>query len=255
MLLVASSPYAKRGALYEAHREHYGKNGDSVLVWQAPTHTMNPTINQSIIDEAIAKDPASAAAEWLGQFRNDIESFISREAVEACISEGIRERAPEQGIAYSAFIDPAGGSGKDSFTLAIAHKDKKTGMGVLDCIREVKPPFGPEQVVQDFAATLKSYGINKALSDKFAGAFPVEASSATASRSNSLPNRNQICTAISFRCSIQSASTYSTIRDSSPSFHRWNAAPHAAARTASIMRPARTMTSPTWSQARSPIFT
>ncbi|EKS40409.1 hypothetical protein [Afipia clevelandensis] len=175
MLLVASSPYAKRGALYDAHREHYGKNGDNVLVWQAPTRTMNPTIDQSIIDEAMAKDPASAAAEWLGQFRNDIESFISREAVEACISEGIRERAPEQGVNYSAFVDPAGGSGKDSFTLAIAHKDKKTGMGVLDCIREVKPPFSPEQVAQDFAATLKSYGITKALSDKFAGAFPVEA--------------------------------------------------------------------------------
>ncbi len=175
MLLVASSPYAKRGALYEAHREHYGKNGDSVLVWQAPTRTMNPTIDQSIIDEAMAKDPASAAAEWLGQFRNDIESFISREAVEACISEGIRERAPEQGINYSAFVDPAGGSGKDSFTLAIAHKDKLTSMGVLDCIREIRPPFNPAQVAQDFAATLKSYGISKALSDKFAGAFPVEA--------------------------------------------------------------------------------
>lgn len=175
MLLVASSPYAKRGALYEAHREHFGKNGDPVLVWQAATRTMNPTIAQSLVDEAMAKDPASAAAEWLGQFRNDIESFISREAVEACISEGIRERAPEQGVSYSAFLDPAGGSGKDSFTLAIAHKDKSTGMGVLDCIREVKPPFSPEQVAQDFAATLKSYGLTKAMSDKFAGAFPVEA--------------------------------------------------------------------------------
>lgn len=175
MLLVASSPYAKRGALYDAHREHFGRNGDPVLVWQAATRTMNPTIAQALIDEAMAKDPASAAAEWLGQFRNDIESFISREAVEACISEGIRERAPESGINYSAFIDPAGGSGKDSFTLAIAHKDKRTSMGVLDCIREIRPPFNPAQVAQDFAATLKSYGISKALSDKFAGAFPVEA--------------------------------------------------------------------------------
>lgn len=175
MLLVASSPYAKRGALYDAHREHFGKNGDSVLVWQAPTRTMNPTIAQSLIDEAMAKDPASAAAEWLGQFRNDIESFISREAVEACISEGIRERAPEPDVNYTAFIDPAGGSGKDSFTLAIAHKDKRTSSGILDCIRETRPPFSPEAVAQDFAATLRSYGISKALSDKFAGAFPVEA--------------------------------------------------------------------------------
>lgn len=175
MLLVASSPYAKRGALYDAHREHFGKNGDSVLVWQAATRTMNPTIGQALIDEAMAKDPASAAAEWLGEFRNDIESFISREAVEACMSEGIRERAPEQGRSYSAFLDPAGGSGKDSFGMAIAYKDKTTSMGVLACVREVKPPFSPEQVAQDFASTLKSYGLTKAMSDKFAGAFPVEA--------------------------------------------------------------------------------
>lgn len=157
MLLVASSPYAKRGALYDAHREHFGKDGDPVLVWQAPTRTMNPTIAQALIDEAMAKDPASAAAEWLGQFRNDIESFISREAVEACISEGIRERAPEQSINYSAFVDPAGGSGKDSFTLAIAHKDKTTSMGVLDCIREMKPPFSPEQVAQDHQRKLQVF--------------------------------------------------------------------------------------------------
>lgn len=175
MLLVASSPYAKSGAMYSAYREHFGKNGDSVLVWQAATRTMNPTIAQSLIDEAMAKDPASAAAEWLGQFRNDIESFISREAVEACISEGIRERAPEQGVRYVGFLDPAGGSGADSMGLAVSHLDKRTGMGVLDCIREVKPPFSPEQVAQDFAATLKSYGITKALSDKYAGGFPVEA--------------------------------------------------------------------------------
>src|SRR4051812_23215728 len=50
MLLCASSPYAKRGALYDAHQRHYGKDGDPVLMWQAPTRTMNPTVPQSIID-------------------------------------------------------------------------------------------------------------------------------------------------------------------------------------------------------------
>jgi phage terminase large subunit-like protein len=35
MLLCASSPYARRGALWDAHRRHYAKDGDPVLVWQA----------------------------------------------------------------------------------------------------------------------------------------------------------------------------------------------------------------------------
>ena len=55
---------------------------------------MNPTVNQSIIDEATERDPASAAAEYGAQFRSDIESFVSREAVEACITSGVRERPP-----------------------------------------------------------------------------------------------------------------------------------------------------------------
>ena len=36
MLLCASSPYARRGALFDAWRRHYGKDGNSVLVWRAP---------------------------------------------------------------------------------------------------------------------------------------------------------------------------------------------------------------------------
>ena len=45
MLLCASSPYAKRGALYDAYTRHYGKDGDPVLVWKAPTTIMNPTVS------------------------------------------------------------------------------------------------------------------------------------------------------------------------------------------------------------------
>ena len=32
LLLCASSPYARRGALWDAHRRHHGKDGDPILV-------------------------------------------------------------------------------------------------------------------------------------------------------------------------------------------------------------------------------
>ena len=35
ILLCASSPYARRGALWDAHRRHFGKDGDPILVWHA----------------------------------------------------------------------------------------------------------------------------------------------------------------------------------------------------------------------------
>lgn len=174
MLLCASSPYARRGVLWDAHRQHFGKDRDPVLVWQAPTRKMNPSVPQSYIDGEYTRDPASAAAEFGAQFRSDIEAFISREAVQACISVGIFERPRDRGVIYSAFIDPAGGSGKDSFTLAIGHTDKATGMAILDAIREHKPPFSPEAVVEEFGALLKSYGVSKLVGDRYAGEWARE---------------------------------------------------------------------------------
>lgn len=172
-LLVASSPYARRGALWTTHRQHFGKDHDPILVWQAPTRTMNPTVPQRVIDEAMERDPSSARAEYLAEFRADIESFISREAVVACVSLGIRERAPVPGIRYTAFLDAAGGSGSDSMTCAIAHREGD--VAVLDAVRECKPPFSPEQVTAEFAELFKAYRITRVVADRFAGSWPVEA--------------------------------------------------------------------------------
>ena len=87
VLLKASSPYARRGVLYEDHRKHFGQDFD-VLVWQADTRTMNPTVPQSFIDAETEKDPANAAAEYGAQFRTDVESFIAREVIDAAVVTG-----------------------------------------------------------------------------------------------------------------------------------------------------------------------
>ena len=39
-----------KGALWDAHRRHFGQDGDEVLVWQAATRDMNATVPQSFID-------------------------------------------------------------------------------------------------------------------------------------------------------------------------------------------------------------
>lgn len=169
LLLCASSPYARRGALYQAHKEHYGKDGDPILVFQADTKTVNPAVDQQVIDAAYAADPASASAEYGAQFRSDIEAFVSLDTITACISVGVHERGREARQTYTAFLDPAGGSGKDSFTLAIGHQDKTTGLSVVDCIREIKPPFSPDAVVEQYATLLKAYGIRKVTGDRYAG--------------------------------------------------------------------------------------
>src|SRR5262249_11724019 len=133
MLVAISSPYSRRGALWQAYRAHYGKDGDPVLVWQADTATMNPTVDAGIIAEADEVDQAVGAAEWGAQFRSDLEQFITREAVEACTVLGRHVLPPLADVAYVAFTDPSGGA-VDAFTLALAHGEQRDGrwIAVLD---------------------------------------------------------------------------------------------------------------------------
>ena len=44
----------------------------------------------------------------------------------------------------------------------------------LDCVRERRAPFSPEDVVREFAETLKSYGVSKVKGDRYAGEWPRE---------------------------------------------------------------------------------
>ena len=99
---------------------------------------------------ALERDEAAASAEYLAQFRRDIKSFVSVEAVRACVSQGILNVSYDSAKSYLAFVDPSGGSA-DSMTLCVGHTDFARQTVVVDCLREVKPPFSPESVVEDFS--------------------------------------------------------------------------------------------------------
>ncbi len=169
LLVAISSSYARRGELWRAYQRHYGKDGDPVLVWQADTRTMNPTVPQAVIDQAYADDEASARAEYGAEFRADLEAFVSREAIDAAVIPDRLELPPLADVEYRAFVDPSGGSGADSMTLAIAHRDGDRIL--LDVIREKRPPFSPEAVVAEFVETLKAYRCYRVIGDRWGGEF------------------------------------------------------------------------------------
>ncbi|CAJ0869636.1 hypothetical protein AMST5_02155 [freshwater sediment metagenome] len=172
LLICASSPYAQRGAMYEAFKRYFGRDDADVLIWKAATRVMNPSFPQKIINAAMERDAASASAEYMAAFRADIEGFITREALMACVEDGVYERGPLRATRYFGFVDPSGGV-KDSMTLAVSHREGD--MMVLDALREVRPPFSPDAVVQEFAAFLKSYRITSVRGDRYAGEWPREA--------------------------------------------------------------------------------
>jgi len=89
LLIGLSSPYAKKGLLYEKHRDHYGRDDSNVLVWQAPTVVMNPHVDREEIEQAYRDDPASAAAEFGAQFRDDLQSYVIPEVIENCVDRGV----------------------------------------------------------------------------------------------------------------------------------------------------------------------
>jgi hypothetical protein len=172
MVIAGSSPYAKRGVLWDAFRRWFGKDDARNLVWRAGTRIMNPTVPGDFIDSELERDPVSANSEYFAEFRSDIAAFVDLAVLEACTAEGVFEIAPLSDIQYIAFVDPSGGS-SDSFTLAIAHREPD-GVLVLDCLRETRAPFQPECVVADFCQTLKSYRVGRVHGDRYAGSWPRE---------------------------------------------------------------------------------
>ena len=171
-LIAISSPHAKRGELYGTFKRHFGPSGDPlVLVAKATSREMNPTLPQRVIDRAVEADPEAASAEYGAEFRGDLEVFVSREIIEACVARGVTVRSPLDGVTYRGFVDPSGGS-NDAMTLAISHHEGKRA--ILDCVLERKAPFNPDAVTLEFARTLKSYRVSTVTGDRYAGEWPRE---------------------------------------------------------------------------------
>lgn len=166
-LIVISSPYSQWGVLWEIFKAYHAVDHPDVLVWKAPTRVMNPTISESLIDRETAKDPLAARSEWEAEFREDLELFLSLEAVEACCTL-TGSLAPRSQYAYRAFVDPSGGR-NDAFTLSIGHQEK-TKL-VVDLLKAWDPPFNPEGVVKEIADILKQYRMDRVTGDRYAAAW------------------------------------------------------------------------------------
>jgi hypothetical protein len=172
MLIGMSSPYRRAGLLYEKWRDRYGRVDDDVLVIQAPSRVLNPTIPQRIVDDALARNPAAARAEWLAEWRDDIAAFLTRELIESAVDRGVVVRPPIPGVRYVAGCDPSGGV-SDSFTAAVAHAEGETV--VLDCLLEISVPFNPATATKRIADTFKSFGLSECTGDRYAGSWTVDA--------------------------------------------------------------------------------
>jgi hypothetical protein len=170
ILMLGSSVHRKRGFMHRKYTELFGNRQPDTICWFAPSKVMNSRIKQKVIDHALAENPAKARAEYLNVWREDLSDFIPHDVIHACTAWGVHERAPERGSRYYAYVDAASGTGADSFTLAIAHRERD-GKVVIDVIRERKPRFIPAQVIAELADLVRSYGIHQVMGDAYASGF------------------------------------------------------------------------------------
>jgi hypothetical protein len=130
---------------------------------------MNPSLPKRVVDDAMDRDPDAARAEYLAEFRSDLEIFLLREVVDTAVRSGPLELPYDRAHRYFAFVDPAGG-GADEFTLAVGHREDDTA--VVDVLRARRGV--PAEITAEYAALLKVYGIRKITGDKYAGSWPAD---------------------------------------------------------------------------------
>lgn len=171
LLIGISSAYAKKGLLYQKWKEHWGKDDPSTLVVVAPTWVMNPMLPKdgTFITGEYKRDAISARSEFGSEWRDDISEFIDIETLEDATDFGVKVRPPINGIRYVAFVDPSGGR-NDAMCCAIAHREDD-GTAVIDCLMTQQPPFHPQRVTEQFAATMKNYRITTCRGDRYGAAW------------------------------------------------------------------------------------
>lgn len=97
-------------------------------------------------------------------------AFFNADAVQECVSPGLRSLPPQPRISYKAFVDMAGGSGDES-VLGIAYTDEGTNRAVLAHLvtQTGKPPYNPRDAVRKFCGVLKEYRLSEVTGDAYAG--------------------------------------------------------------------------------------
>jgi hypothetical protein len=167
-LVALSSPYRKTGLLYTKHKQHYGVDGDGVLVVQGGTQQFNTTLTDEVLDQQREANPDAAPSEWDAQFRSDRWGFLSDDDIDNAIDhDRPRELPYRPGVIYYAFTDPNGG-GRDAYTIAIGHRE-----GELFIIDVVRSRHGtPRKTTLEYVALCKQYHIKRVVGDAYAGLWP-----------------------------------------------------------------------------------
>jgi hypothetical protein len=172
-IVVLSTPYAKQGLFWDLYRQAKSGEHPDMLLFEAPTWEVNPTIPQSWLDRQREKDQDLYKIEYGAQFTEGIASYLSAAAVQACVSKGVLERPPREGASYTLALDPAYVG--DAFGLVGACKvgDEHISVDVVRSWRGSRTtPVQHAAVLAEVEQLAEAYNGAQVVTDQF-GAEPV----------------------------------------------------------------------------------
>ncbi|MCC7080746.1 MAG: hypothetical protein IT530_08755, partial [Burkholderiales bacterium] len=171
MLIQITTAYSQRGPAFDTFRRSFGTDDPRALVVRATTRDLNPTISQAFIDEELSRDPQAARAEYLSEFRGDLEALFDVALLDAVTRVEPRElphlvTTRDGAVAcYTAAVDVSGGR-QDATAAAVAHVDER-GRVVVDAVRRWASPHDPVEVAGEVAGFLAGYRLSVAVADQY----------------------------------------------------------------------------------------
>lgn len=164
-LIKISTPFAKFGTLWNEFQQRAELD---YPVWQVTTAEMNPTVSLEFLEKARRNSEEKYQREYLAQFTDSVNGWISPEILNPCVVRGRRQLPWQPGANYVAAIDPA--TRGHNFALVVLHQSPD-GCVVVDLVRTwtgtAKAPLPFEPVLAEIKDILESYGINTAVGDQY----------------------------------------------------------------------------------------
>ena len=164
-LVKISTPFAKQGVLWTDFQRRAELD---FLVWQLPSHEMNPKINLSKLEREQRRSEEKYRREYLAEFTDSISGWITPEILDPRIVRGCRELPPVRDGFYVAALDPA--SRHNDFALAILHRSPD-GKIIVDRVARwtgtKTAPLVFRTVLGEIKSILDDYGLNSAVGDQF----------------------------------------------------------------------------------------
>lgn len=165
-MIVASTPWAEKGLLYELWSRNREKSIDAI-VFHAPTLALRPEA-ADIVARETARDPDNARREFGAEFmRGGTEVFFDRALIESCVDDA--QTLPR--VAHPGDVVMAGadfGFRSDSSALVVAHRtpDNVIRIGELvELLPEPGKPLKPSETVGRFATTIAAHGAGWLMAD------------------------------------------------------------------------------------------